>query len=233
MPDGDPKVKAERIVATGFLAIGPKTLNEQQRAAVRTRRRGRADRRDDAGVPRHHRRVRPVPRPQVRPDPAEGLLRPRGHLPQHRNVLRHGAVHPEQPAVADAHAAEGLRPARGHDRHADRRREGAHREADRGPEQADCGSDRPDPHDLPARAGVAAAGRLDAFDADGNPKLLAMGVRDKPRAGGRRVRSRRVRPEGRVRRSRRHHHHRRQPGVRSRRTGQARRPIAFPAARFK
>ncbi|HUR55905.1 MAG TPA: PSD1 and planctomycete cytochrome C domain-containing protein [Gemmataceae bacterium] len=29
MPSGDPKVKAERIIATGFLAIGPKALNER------------------------------------------------------------------------------------------------------------------------------------------------------------------------------------------------------------
>jgi cytochrome c553 len=29
MPSGDPKAKAERIIATGFLAIGPKALNER------------------------------------------------------------------------------------------------------------------------------------------------------------------------------------------------------------
>ena len=49
-----------------------------------------------AGVPRHHGRVRPLPRSQVRPDPAEGLLRAGGHLPQHRDVLRHGPLHQSQ-----------------------------------------------------------------------------------------------------------------------------------------
>src|SRR5207302_3164101 len=29
LPGGDPKTKAERVIATGFLAIGPKTLNER------------------------------------------------------------------------------------------------------------------------------------------------------------------------------------------------------------
>src|SRR5262245_59212856 len=29
MPSDDPKVRAERLIATGFLAIGPKTLNER------------------------------------------------------------------------------------------------------------------------------------------------------------------------------------------------------------
>src|SRR5512144_876672 len=28
MPTSDPKLRAERLIATGFLAIGPKTLNE-------------------------------------------------------------------------------------------------------------------------------------------------------------------------------------------------------------
>ena len=31
MPAADPKVKAERLVATGFLALGPKVLNERNR----------------------------------------------------------------------------------------------------------------------------------------------------------------------------------------------------------
>ena len=55
-----PKQKAEQLIATGFLAIGPKTHERAQPAAVRDGRRRRADRRDHAGVPR----------PDGRPAPA-------------------------------------------------------------------------------------------------------------------------------------------------------------------
>ena len=72
---------AERVIATGFLAIG---------AAVRVRRRERSapddrghDRHPRPGVPRPDARLRPLPRPQVRPDPDGGLLRPLRHLREH------------------------------------------------------------------------------------------------------------------------------------------------------
>ena len=53
--------------------------------------------------------LRPLPRSQVRSDPAEGLLRPGRHLPQHRDVLRHHPHHPEQPSQPADRPAEGRR----------------------------------------------------------------------------------------------------------------------------
>ena len=66
-------------------------------APVRDGRGRRADRRHQPGLPRADGGVRPLPRPQVRPDPAEGLLRPFRDLPKHPNVLRHHPRRPEQP----------------------------------------------------------------------------------------------------------------------------------------
>ena len=48
------------------------------------RRAGRPGRHPDPRVPRPDRRLRPLPRPQVRPDPHVRLLRPGRHLRQHR-----------------------------------------------------------------------------------------------------------------------------------------------------
>ena len=93
----DDKQKAEFLIATGFLAIGPKTHNERNRRAVPDGPGRRADRRDLPGLPGTDGGLRPLPRSQVRSDPAEGLLRPGGHLPQHRRPATAPPHHPEQP----------------------------------------------------------------------------------------------------------------------------------------
>ena len=64
----------------------PEVAQRAVPAPVRAGPGRRADRRDHAGVPRAHRGLRPVPRPQVRPHPAARLLRAGRHLPQHRDA---------------------------------------------------------------------------------------------------------------------------------------------------
>ncbi len=89
LPAKDDKQRAEQLVATGFLAMGTKSVNQANATAVRARSRRRANRHRLASPARRHRRVRPLPRSQVRSDPAKGLLRARGHFSLHRHPLRH------------------------------------------------------------------------------------------------------------------------------------------------
>ena len=87
---GDP----EALVATGFNLLGPDMTDASDQ--VQRRLNTLNDMTDTAGarVPRADGRLRPVPRPQVRADPADRLLPPAG-------VLRAGRV-PPRPARRDA-----------------------------------------------------------------------------------------------------------------------------------
>ena len=76
LPADDDRQKAEQLIATGFLAIGPKPHNERNPLQFEM---DLVDEQIDAivaGVPRPDRRLRPLPRPQVRPDPAEATTTP-------------------------------------------------------------------------------------------------------------------------------------------------------------
>ena len=92
----------------GFLAIGSKTHNTQNRQQFVL---DLADEQIDvtvAGVSRPDGRLRPLPRPQVRPDQPARLLRALRHLPEHADLLRNaagrGAEH--QPVALDRAAGE-------------------------------------------------------------------------------------------------------------------------------
>ena len=85
--DGDAE-RARLLIATGFLAVGPKNLDESNRP-VRGRRRRRADRRPDARRDGQLGGLRPLPRPQVRPVLDGRLLRAGRRVRQHEDLLRH------------------------------------------------------------------------------------------------------------------------------------------------
>ena len=63
-----------RLAGLGFIGLGAEVLQELGQGTGDRRRTRRPGRHPDPRVPRSDRRVRPLPRPQVRPDPAAGLL---------------------------------------------------------------------------------------------------------------------------------------------------------------
>ena len=166
--------------------------------AVRPGRRRRADRGDHARLPRADGRLRPLPRPQVRPDPPARLLRPRRHLPQHPDLLGHARGRlPELQRIAPDRAAARRGRALGGPP-ADARAAGRDGGAPRRPgprarrDPAGRGESRPAP-----------AGQLDARDAPlppahRPPRRHAPRVRD----GGPRARRGRRQPALRPRRAR-------------------------------
>ena len=178
MPAATRRREAERIIATGFLALGPQDAQRAQRHAVRARRGRRADRRDLRRRSSASRRRAPaatttssIPIPQKDYYALAGIFRSTETC--YGTVRFIQSQRPSQTITLPAR----LRPAARNEREADRRRTGADREADRRPQQADRGCDRPDPHASSRTAQWRCCeARLDAFDADGNPKLLAMGV---------------------------------------------------------
>ncbi|MFO0927586.1 MAG: DUF1549 domain-containing protein [Gemmataceae bacterium] len=97
LPADDPKVRAERLIATGFLAIGPKTLNERNGLQFEL---DVADEQIDvttqaflgicAACRRHDHKFDPIPQTDY-----YALGR---HLPQHRDLLRHRPLH-QRPAA--------------------------------------------------------------------------------------------------------------------------------------
>ena len=95
-------------IATGYLAIARRFGSSPDRVPPDDRRH---DRQPRQGVPRPERRLRPLPRPQVRPDPAGGLLRPLRHLRQHPVRLpRHGERPPGPRLRRPRHARGGRGP---------------------------------------------------------------------------------------------------------------------------
>ncbi len=73
-------INCDRVLGPGAHGLGPARPDPEE-----VRCRGRADRHAVQSLPRTDRGVRPVPRPQVRPDPHLRLLRAGGHLRQHAN----------------------------------------------------------------------------------------------------------------------------------------------------
>ena len=96
---GDP----DALIATGFNLLGPDMTDASRPGAAAAEHAQRHDRHGRPGVPRADGRLRPLPRPQVRADPADRLLPPAG-------VLHAGRV-PPRPAGRHARAADGARAA--------------------------------------------------------------------------------------------------------------------------
>ena len=94
IPD-DPELR----VATGYLRLGTYEYNQRNVARAVGRHLQRHHRRHRRGLPRPEHRLCPLPRPQVRPDPPEGLLPAPGVL--------HAALAPRR---LDAGASAGVRP---------------------------------------------------------------------------------------------------------------------------
>ncbi len=104
------------LTATGFLAVGVKDVN--QRFKVRFVMDNVDDQIDAVSRvdPGADGELRPLPRPQVRPDPDHGLLRPGRHLHQHRQLRRRAQQDGRWRArlLRHVHAREAFRrPARG------------------------------------------------------------------------------------------------------------------------
>ena len=82
-PTATRPTRHERLIATGFLALGPKVLAEVDETKMEM---DIVDEQIDTrrpGVPGPDARLRPLPRPQVRPDRHGRLLRPGRHLQEH------------------------------------------------------------------------------------------------------------------------------------------------------
>ena len=75
LPAEDDRERAEQIIATGFLALGSKAHDAENRGQFVLDVDRRADRGDHARLPRPDGRLRPLPRPQDGPDPPARLLR--------------------------------------------------------------------------------------------------------------------------------------------------------------
>ena len=101
-PPGRPTAnRPSTSIATGFLAIGSKTHNTQNRRQFVLDLADEQIDVDQPGVPRPDHRLCTVPRSQVRPDLPARLLRAVRHFPEHADLLRHAAGHgPEPQSVA-------------------------------------------------------------------------------------------------------------------------------------
>jgi hypothetical protein len=183
MKSDDPKARAERLIATGFLAIGPKTLNERKGLQYEL---DMADEQIDvttqaflgmtAACARcHDHKFDPIPQKDYYA--LAGIFRSTetcyGTV-RFINAQRTAPLLPlpkeANPAVAMSRLTE-----------AERKRVEDQIKAVR-----DSMRRMKDPIQQFFAGGRISLlqARLDAYDADGNPKLLAMGVRDKPTDAG-------------------------------------------------
>ncbi|MFO0970158.1 MAG: PSD1 and planctomycete cytochrome C domain-containing protein [Gemmataceae bacterium] len=183
LPSGDPKLKAERLIATGFLAIGPRILNERSGLKFEL---DAVDEQIDvttqaflgitAACARcHDHKFDPIAQKDYyalagifrSTETCYGTVRfinaqrptPLLPLPKEANP---GAGTPKQTAAERKRVEDQIKAVR----------ESTKRMKD--PIQQFFAS---------GQISLLQA-KLDAYDADGNPKLLAMGVRDKPTGGG-------------------------------------------------
>ena len=145
----DDRQKAEQSIATGFLAIGPEGAQRAERAAVRDGRGRRADRRDRRRRSWADGRLCPLPRPQVRPDPAAATTTPwpASSAAPRRATARSAFFQSKQPSSL-IDLPDGAAPRRRREAH--RQAAGRHREADQGRAGADPRRTRPEPERLPA-----------------------------------------------------------------------------------
>jgi hypothetical protein len=183
MKADDPKVMAERLIATGFLAIGPKTLNERNGLKFEL---DLADEQIDvtsqaflgitAACARcHDHKYDPIPMADYYA--LAGIFRSTetcyGTV-RYINAQRPGALLPLPKEANPAAAVDKLTDT-------ERTRVENQIKAVR-----DSTKRMKDPIQRFFASGQLSLlqARLDAYDADGNPKLLAMGVRDKPMGRG-------------------------------------------------
>ena len=180
----DPKVKAERVIATGFLAVGPKILNERNGLKFEL---DQADEQLDvttqaflgitAACARcHDHKFDPIPTRDYHA--LLGIFRSTETCygtPRFINAQRPGRLIPLPEEAKPALAVERLSEAE---------RGRIERQIETVQEAARNARDQVQRFLISGQVSLLQA-RLDAYDRDGNPKLLAMGVRDKPSGAGR------------------------------------------------
>ena len=183
MPSADPKTKAERIVATGFLAIGPKALNENSSLQFEL---DIVDEQIDvttqaflgitAACARcHDHKFDPIPTKDYYA--LAGIFR--------STETCYGTVRfvqSQRPSPLIALPAESAPCAIGKKLTAEERTALEKEIADLKKKIAES-TDRL-ANIFPAAQLAAAQSKLDTYEADGTPKLQAMGARDKPERGG-------------------------------------------------
>jgi hypothetical protein len=182
MPASDPKTKAERIIATGFLAIGPKSINERNGTQYEL---DVADEQIDATTQAflgltaacarcHDHKFDPIPTRDYYA--LAGIFRSTetcyGTIRLIQNIHPSPTIPLPKDSGQPAGTTETLSAAE---------RERIEKQIDELKKQ--------DQTDLQRRLFVLnqtslLQSRLDAFDQDGKPKVLAMGVRDKPAGRG-------------------------------------------------
>ena len=109
-PTGDRPRDVDRLTATGFLVIGPKMLAEDDPVKMEM---DIIDEQVDTvgqGIPGADAGLCPLPRPQVRPDPDDRLLRPGRDLQEHQDDgALPGRRHWNERPLADPGRARGSR----------------------------------------------------------------------------------------------------------------------------
>jgi hypothetical protein len=183
MKSDDPKVTAERLIATGFLAIGPKTLNERSGLKFEL---DNVDEQIDVttqaflGVTAacarcHDHKFDPIPQKDYYA--LAGIFR---STETYYGTVRYINAQRTTPLLALPKAAN-LVAAVPRQTRAERKRVEDQIKAVR-----DSMKRMKDPIQQFFSSGRIALlqAKLDAYDSDGNPKLLAMGVRDKPARSG-------------------------------------------------
>jgi len=184
MTTRDPKLKAERLIATGFLAIGPKTLNERNGVQFEL---DVADEQIDvttqaflgitAACARcHDHKFDPIPQKDYYA--LAGIFRSTETCYGTIRFIQSQRPSPTLPLPPDC----GLPPGTTEKLSPEERARIEKQIADITQSMAE----QTDPirRILPTAQIALLRSRLDAFDADGNPKLLAVGVRDKPAPKG-------------------------------------------------
>ena len=182
MPGNDPKAKAERLIATGFLAIGPKTLNERNGLQFEL---DVVDEQIDvttqaflgitAACARcHDHKFDPIPTKDYYA--LAGIFRSTETLYGTVRFVQSQRPSPlhELPANSAPSAVERL---------TEKERESLEKQIKDTQERMAATKE---PINNIFNAAVVAQNRskLDSYHADGTPKLLAMGVREKPAGGG-------------------------------------------------
>ena len=184
MPSSDPKVKAERVVATGFLALGPKLLNERNGLQFEL---DLVDEQIDVTTQAflgitvacarcHDHKFDPIPQRDYYA--LAGIFRSTETCYGTIRFIQSQRPSPTIPLPKDS----GLAPGTSEKLTAEERTRLEKQIADLNKQIAEATD--PIRRIFPAGQVALLRARLEAFDSDGNPKLLAMGVRDKPAGRG-------------------------------------------------
>lgn len=179
MKSDDPKVQAERLIATGFLAIGPKTLNERNGLKFEL---DAVDEQIDvtaqaflgitAACARcHDHKFDPIP--QTDYYALAGIFRSTETCYGTVRFINAQRVRPLLPLPKEANPVAAV------SRLTDAERKRIEDQIKSVRDSIKNMKDQTQQFLVSGQISLLQA-RLDAYDADGNPKLLAMGVRDKP-----------------------------------------------------